>query len=313
MKKYFICPDKNHCEIKDCLQTCRLGNRCSPLPFLNMAASERQWKGKPSVTQLIKGTREAFLELTQNYSVRPADYAFAILGTKGHTKLESQETHGELLTEERLEYLGITGQADLLERQDNGEFWLVDYKTSGSYKVAKALGYYQEEEAILDQEGFPLVYKTGAKAGLEKTRKVLKCDTAKSDMFDWQLQLNFYRLMYEQLSFQVDKLKIFVIVRDGSTRAAYSRGIDQNIYYIDVPVMKNSLIEDYFLVKKLTLLQHLSDNICPPTCNNLENWSGKKCQGFCKVAKFCAMQNDNPYLKTPDNENLAVMAGEKEA
>ncbi len=34
-----------------------------PVTYLRMCAESRTWKGKPSTTQLMKGTRQAFLEI----------------------------------------------------------------------------------------------------------------------------------------------------------------------------------------------------------------------------------------------------------
>ena len=41
--RYFICPDKQQIEVKDCLKEngCRMGERCGTRSYLQLAAKER--------------------------------------------------------------------------------------------------------------------------------------------------------------------------------------------------------------------------------------------------------------------------------
>ena len=48
-----------------------------------------------------------------------------------------------------------------LEKQENGEWWLIDHKTAGSFKVAKAIGLVKMEEALLNPDGTPQKHKNG--------------------------------------------------------------------------------------------------------------------------------------------------------
>ena len=82
----FICTDYEECFVDDCLNKCRLNKRCAPLPYLHKAAEQREWKGKPSVTQLIKGTRLAYMEITKPYSVKPTRMYFVITKQRALTK-----------------------------------------------------------------------------------------------------------------------------------------------------------------------------------------------------------------------------------
>src|SRR3990167_5044454 len=99
MLKYFICPDNQLIEVKDCLKEngCRMGERCGTRSYLQLASRERTWTGKPSTTQLIQGTLCAFLKLTKEYSVSPDQRAFMINGTKAHANLESSDDELSLL------------------------------------------------------------------------------------------------------------------------------------------------------------------------------------------------------------------------
>ena len=67
--EWFSCPDKEIIPVKDCLQHCRMEERCLTLPTLKLISSEREWDGKPSTTMLLNGTIYSFLKLTQPYCI----------------------------------------------------------------------------------------------------------------------------------------------------------------------------------------------------------------------------------------------------
>ncbi len=60
------------------------------LQTLRNISDQRKWTGKPSTTQLLKGTREVYLELTQQYHISPKDSVFMLFGTEVHGGLEGQ-------------------------------------------------------------------------------------------------------------------------------------------------------------------------------------------------------------------------------
>ena len=148
-----------------------MGNRCASRVYLKLAASDRLWTGRPSTTMLIAGTLQQFLKLTNDYAIRPDSRAFMIVGTKGHAALEAQGDEYSML-EERFdgEDVDITGIADIME-SENGRNILIDTKVSGSFKIAKALGFYVVDEDTGE------VFKSGKKKGQPKTRKILRRDT----------------------------------------------------------------------------------------------------------------------------------------
>ena len=76
----FVCPKTNgNIKIGDCLQHCMAGQRCMFLPTLrSVAASLDRKLDKPSVTELISGTRETFLKKTTDYAVDPMQQLYAI-------------------------------------------------------------------------------------------------------------------------------------------------------------------------------------------------------------------------------------------
>jgi hypothetical protein len=276
MIKFFSCPDKEKAQITDCLKKCRMGKRCLSLPTLRLVAEQRPWEGKPSTTQLLKGTREAYLEIIHDdLTEDPKSQMFRILGTKGHGLLE-QFTEGAEISETRLHDEFASGKFDFYDPADK---ILYDYKTWGSYKVMKALG------IEMVDEGTGEFYKTGAKKGLEKTHKVPKL--GKPDMWEAELQLNHYRLFIEAAGLPVEQMYIEAITRDGGTYSANSRGIKENAYLIPVKRLPDDEVHSYFKAKSQALLKALETNTIPDRCSDLEDWDGRKCKDYCLVADYC--------------------------
>ena len=298
--KNFICPDGQKIECQECLKEggCRLNNRCATRSYLQLAAADRLWTGKPSTTQLIQGTMQAFLKLTKDYSVSPDQRAFMINGTKAHRILEASDDEYSFL-EEKFEgdFTEETGISDVFEIEI-GKSTLADYKTSGSFKVAKALGFY------VDTEETGEVFKSGKRKGEKKTRNVLKRDDSKIDRKEWELQLNKYRIELEKRGFHVDDIKIQCIVRDGNTYIARSRGVFRNIYYFKITKLDDVFVLDYFKQKREALFKALKQGYWNEVCNADENWDGIKCASYCEVAEHCKL---GKYLKKErESEEMAI-------
>lgn len=297
--RWFTCPSGERVEITDCLSEggCRMSSRCATPAYLRMAASDRPWTGKPSTTQLISGTNSAFLKLTEDYSVCPYDRAFMIHGTNAHSKLESYST--ESMVEVKLDGpdTPVTGIFDVLI-QEGGKNILVDYKTSGSYKVMIALGW---KVIAVPTEG---VYKSGPRKGQQRTVKMLKRDDEWIDRDEWDLQLNMYRIMLEKQGHPVDEMRIQCIVRDGNTWMARSRGVLRNVYYFKIRRLADAVVLDYFNKKREALFAALEAGECDSLCNAKENWGGIKCEKYCEVAEFCAL---GKYLKKEKEKEAIYM------
>ena len=248
----FICPDGTKIRFRDCLSACRKGRRCLSLPTLRFISRQREWQGIPSVTQLIKGTRQAFLEITRPYFIDPKSRAYSLLGISTHGKLETPVDDVIWLSETPLTLdLGgglftctLSGIPDVY---DGIERTLYDYKTSGSYAVAQAIN---------------------------------------GEKREWVLQLNAYRLMIEGLGYRVDRMVIQAIARDGNTWIAKKRGIDEAIVMIEMPRMDDNEVVSYFRKKAEALRRALDTGYAPP-CSDEETWGGKRCEKYCDVADFC--------------------------
>lgn len=314
----WICPDQQQIKFEECFRVCRMGSRCITLPTLKRMARQRYkviWQCpscdqeittldeiphshqckcqtamklvyKPSTTELINGTRLSLLKLTTNYVLDPQKQAFALLGTKHHEKLED----AEFLMEEKFEDETLTGIPDYFDDQ---EHTLYDFKSSGSFKVAKALGIVCRKER--DPSG-ALYQKAGSykvdgvtvkfKTGDPKMINIWETNPAKVDMQDWVLQLNRYRLFLEETGFTVKEMKIQATVRDGGLQIATQRGLNRNIYLIPVPRMPDNDVRNYFSDKATALHEALRTGYAPK-CNSEETWQGKRCKEYCEVAEAC--------------------------
>ncbi len=318
--KYFIAPNGKKLLVSECIEKSLLIDNY-PTSYLRLCAQERKWTGKPSTTQLIKGTREAYLSLLTDYAIDPAKQAFRIHGHIAHQKLEhniSEKDYSEFKCDDN----EITGILDLLEK-NNGVWYLTDYKTWGSFRVAKAFGMEKKKRPMLDEKGNQIVYKKSGKWGEKgdpRMENYFDINPDIADTFDVELQLNRYRIIAEKLlNIKIEKMFAFVIVRDGNTITAKNRGIDKHTYNISIKFLDNDYINRYFFAKRNDLLFaldgieldyiykndykieyeniiELNNNIfdinliernCPKKCNSQETWNDKKCDGYCNVADMC--------------------------
>lgn len=281
-----ICPDGESCSIGQCLVRCRLGTRCVPAAYAFATLRERDWNGTPSVTQLIAGTRQMYLKLTHDYPVKLKERTFMMHGTNVHSMLEGAQCPNVILVETRLTYQGITGQIDALEKWSN-EYVLIDYKTSGSFQIQKMLGLVEKKVPALDEDGAPVV-KNG-KIVYEK--KFVQDDTV-ADKWEYNMQLNMYRLMIEaNYDIKVDKMFNAIIVRDGGTYVAHNRGVSELFYLIEQEKQDDEYVIDYFTKKRDALLHALEADEMPPLCDARETWGGRKCENFCEVSFACDYKN----------------------
>lgn len=265
----FICPDGKRINLELCLEKCRMKERCLTLPTLVAVSRERPWEGKASTTQLLNGTMLEFLKLTCPYYVRPQSRAFALLGTQHHKRLE--EVAKELGLPAEIPLSVDRDIFDLLEQED-GYLVLSDYKTWGSYRVARALG------IVKEGKGKEAVFTT---------------DPDKADNWEAEYQLNRYRIMLrKKVGLDIHRMQLQVTVRDGGLFVAYSRGITESIYKIPIPRIPDDEIESYFDFKEQCLKEAMEKwakdrEPWKLPCNAQESWGDKRCIDYCDVAEFC--------------------------
>ena len=279
----FICPSKERIGISECLSACPNAIRCMGKPTLEAVANSVKDRGLGeiySVTELISGTREVYLKKNTDYAVDPQDQIFAMHGTAVHSICEKHSS-SFTLTEVRLSNDIYTGQIDAYgDLLGNGKKILLDYKVTSSFKAAMALGYYKVDEPTGE------FYKTGAKKGQEKTRKVIKTGGVRH-ILEWAIQVNAYRMLLEEHNFKVDDMHIQMYVRDYSLRIAAERNVEKPIYLIKVNRISDHWLKRYFAIKKRRLEEAMTTGTIPAFCSKREAWSGRKCKDYCNVYETC--------------------------
>lgn len=302
--KWFRCPDSETIEIDKCLSPkgCRMGQRCATRPFLRLIGYDRRWEGvSPSAAG--NGPRMLYLKATVQYVIEPGSRVFSAIGTGTHGKLAIQSYTKDVLSEEKLSDERIKGIADVLEDDEEkaGQFVLTDYKTWGSFKVAKALGIVSEtvEETIIDEAtGKPIILKSGPNKGQPKTRqrKEIRIDPAKIDLRDTELQLNRYRILFEAAGFPVSRMQVQATPRDGGTYIAQNRGIDKNIYIIPIKRLQNKDVLDFYRNLAAEVTEAFRTDFARK-CDYWESWERKRCEGFCEVMEACKAMSEEAHEK----------------
>ena len=296
----FICPDGNKVAITECMEKCRMGDRCLTKPTLRAVAKQRIWNGIPSTTQLLRGTYEAMLMIKADFAENPKEAMFKLLGTGVHKGLDDEATDETSIGEKDLgrQVLdGVSGLADLLETE-NGLNILTDYKVTGSFKIAKALGLYfvlRETDEVYKARGsitMPDGTKREMKPGDKKMEKVWMPNYQNQDCRDWVLQLNHYRLMIEATGRPVHMMRIQAIARDGGTMVSSQWGITDRVYMIPIPILPDEEVKAYFEAKRAALVAAVEQGDWDTKCTPEETWDGRKCEKFCNVAEFCKFVNN---------------------
>ena len=291
--KYFICPDSKEIEISECLKPggCRLNNRCATRPYLRLIGFDREWRGV-SPSSAGNGPRLLYLKATTDYSIDPQDRVWAAFGTSTHETLGIHKYTNNVLSEEKLVDDEMSGIADVLEDDETqkGHFVITDYKTWGSFKVAKSIGIISEsvDEPIYGDDGEPVLLKSGKNKGEVKTKKktTVTVDPSKADLLVEEYQLNRYRIFFEKYGFPISKIQIQTVSRDGGTYIAKSRGVDKNIYIIPI----NRLPDQQVLAFYHYLAKEVEDAFntgYSRWCNTWESWDCRRCRGFCEVSEAC--------------------------
>lgn len=247
----FICPDKETILIEDCLKQCRFADRCISKPILSYFAEHRR---------------------------------------KWNGKTFSTT---QLISPTLLEYLKITN--DYAEDPQNMGYQLLGLNIHRKMEKITLPEYLQEE--FLEDElgtGFMDSYDADEKTlwdyktvGYYKAKKIL--DNVDERM-QWMLQLNRYKILLSQCGFPVEKMKVQMIIRDSGFMAK-KQGIDKSFYIVDIDIMSDNLINEYFKMKKDTLIYCLDNKITPEICPEEERWEDKRCLNYCCVSKYCGYGN----------------------
>jgi len=278
---HFECPDGELVKLQDCLDKCRMECRCVSKPTLVLMSRQRTWKGKISTTQGFNGTRYEFLRITRDYSERPCDRAFALLGTFHHLKLQGA-CPAEGIAEEFLEDAEGTGIADYY---DSDECALWDFKTMGAWRVAKVTGRSKIEEEIPEGQPGHGLFASGPRKGTPRTRS--SWGMVEPDDWELRMQLSRYAMMYEAAGFPVKGLYVQVTVRDFGARTPVQYGIHRQIYVLKINRIPAAEVQKYYNERQAALVKAVDTGQMPPACNVRETWDGIRCARFCPVWRDC--------------------------
>lgn len=288
--KYFVCPDKQYCEIEACKKKCRISQRCMALPAIYAVSHQRIWKGKPSVTQLIKPTRQTYLEITRDYAIEPMKQIASMIGTQSHSLMEGNVPNG-WLSEVRLEDDITSGQFDAYDCTTK-TLW--DYKFFGAFRVARALGH----RSRWVNKG---VYVRGAKKGLPKWEEVFEPGGVRN-VLEIAIQLNYYKILMIKHNLLVDEMLVQMFLRGGLDATAKKYGCTQQAYIVPIYPISPQWVRKWMEAKHKALMLALDINKMPPVCSKRERWDSsknypdRKCRDWCSVNIHCPYYQEK-YLK----------------
>lgn len=96
----FICPDNQTTTIENCLEKCRLSQRCMFLPTLRAISKslEKYQRANSYRTFNNRNQRNTYLRKTTNYAVNPQDTLYALHGNALHN-INENNTQGNILSE----------------------------------------------------------------------------------------------------------------------------------------------------------------------------------------------------------------------
>jgi len=175
--------------------------------------------------------------------------------------------------------------------QQKQGFILTDYKTWGSFKICKAIGVKKEYEQVLDEQGQPVLYKSGLKKGMEKLTPVITQSDEAIDLYETELQLNRYRLFFENYGFPISRIQVQAIIRDGNTSIAKSRGIHKNLMVIDIKKLPDTEVIAFY-GKLIDEVNAAFKDGYARKCNDWETWGGTRCKSYCEVKHACDMMGN---------------------
>lgn len=275
--KFFKCPDGQKIEIEQCYKKCRMAERCMLLPVLKAVGKTRPWHRKPSVTQLLKDTRQTYLEIVNDYAIDPQKGIASMIGTNSHSLMENNVPNG-FLSEVRLEDDITSGQFDAYDMKNKT---LIDFKFFGAYRIAMALG----KRPKWVSKG---TYSRGVNKGKPKWVQEF-VDGGIRDVLEISKQLSYYKVLMKAHGLEVKDIKVQMLIRGGLDKTAKSYGLDRMSYVIRLNGISERWIRIYMKAKYDKLMKALETKKLPPVCK--DRWNDLKCKEYCSVNEFC------PYYK----------------
>lgn len=282
----FRCPNGDAVKFNECLNG-NCGHRCMALPALNaVEKSTHHWFGKPSVTTLLKPTRQTYLEIKENYFISPFGATASMIGTSMHAIME-QSVPQNWLSEVRLSDDITSGAFDAYDMKTQ-TLW--DYKNFGAYVVAREIGMTSKWEKR--------VITRGKRKGQEEWKQTYAMGGVKH-VHDVAWQMNYYRILMEKHGIPVKHMKVQVFVRGALDATAKRYGLTQTAYIIPINPISDHWVRLYFKTKYDRLMHALKHDEMPPVCKRTERWDTSKsypdrrCRDYCSVNQFCPYYKEN--------------------
>lgn len=285
MLTHFICPpDKEQCRVEDCLNKCRLGQRCLPYPYLAAVSATRDYKCKVSASQAGNGVRYMYLNITTPHAAEPAEMAFTTLGTSHHTLMEGFQGPGQ--NGFFMENDFMSGTFDYFDPIE-GVLW--DFKTYKIYKVKKVKGIVMKWEPDPSGEVYSRGGKTKTgreyKKGDPKLIQVRTEDPSQCDYDNEALQINAYRILAKEHGIDVKSMRLCMTVKDYMQDCGL-----EPIEIVELPFIDDEIVLNWFREKTEALNHHLVEGTLPPICTDKERWNGRRCKDYCKFNYICEME-----------------------
>lgn len=227
-----------------------------------------------SATELIKPSRIWALEQKHKDEIEidVDDEMFKLYGKLGHliveragTQILDQSFQGDpkLVIEQRF-YLSIKG---------------LDLR---NYKISA-----QIDSLSLEKDGTLIDWKFTTVFGFKK-------DSLPKD--EWFYQMNIQNYLLRENGFIAKKMQIWGLLRDwrpGEKKKDPEMYPDKASFH-DIRIMGDEFITSYI---KKRIESHKNALELLPECTSEENWSGRRCQDYCSVNKFCEQfKNRKPKI-----------------
>jgi hypothetical protein len=160
------------------------------------------------------------------------------------------------------------------------------------------------DRPMLDEHGKPVLYQRATtrqgvkyKAGDARLETVWETKVDKRENYEVALQLNRYRIFFEELGYKISRLRLQITPRDANTVNAKNRGIVKNMYLIDLPIISDKQVLHYYRTLQADVDSAFMNGIVR-ICNKWENWDGRRCSMYCAHKDACdRMEKGEKFFK----------------
>lgn len=102
---------------------------------------------------------------------------------------------------------------------------------------------------------------------------------------DWIKQMNIQLELLRQNDLDAERMRIWGMLRDWRpAEKRKERGYPEKMAFHSIPMAERSRTQDMI---KRSIEKHRQAKERLPLCTEDENWSGRRCEGYCDVSDFC--------------------------